>query len=116
MTKPSEILRAARKRIELEENWCKKAAARNDKGRKVALHSKRASAWCAIGAINENEIVVRHTALFSDAYKYLESEIGRGFDFGDGPIVGFNDAPTTTHEMVMQKFSDAIARLESEGR
>ena len=49
--KSSEILQAAKARINTPEKWTKGAFARNKKSDEVSLHSRSAICFCPIGAI-----------------------------------------------------------------
>lgn len=87
----NEVLRAAKAKIENEENWCKGSLGLKDGERSCAL-----GAVIAVAPRDDEE----HYRL--GAMKALREAIG-----GRG-IIPFNDAPVTTHQEVMDMFDAAI--------
>lgn len=103
MTKTSELLRAAKAKIEDPNRWTKGEYARDERGKPVNIASQEAVCWCVLGATGWSGNV---------ADKMLERAL-----FGMSAhcdIDVFNDASETTHADVMALFDRAIAMAESE--
>jgi hypothetical protein len=92
-----EILKAARAKIEKEENWCQGAYARDADDNDVDDKSPRACRWCAWGALNVIENVMFSDVGYNALVEYCS---GQG-------VGGFND--THTHAEVLALFDKAIA-------
>jgi len=100
------LLMDAKALIAKPENWCKGTYARSAKNNSVNVHSWRACKFCPSGALF-------HAAGTWDLYEHpaprlLRESIGQ-------PIISFNDAPTTTHPMIMRLFNKAIKRAKEQG-
>lgn len=109
--KPSEVLRAARAKIDTPEKWMRGAYAR------VGEHAIRsaftippnADSYCSIGACFS---ACNSAGDFRNAHRainQLSLVIGR-------PIDSWNDAPERTHAEVLAAFDAAIVRAEAEGQ
>ena len=109
-----EILVAARKLIEKEENWTKGGYARNSKGLLVAdCTGPEAVCWCALGALRNVtktgplDYSVGAGARFEAIVKLLEL-IPRY----DG-LAEWQDEPERTHAEVLALFDKAISNCEA---
>ena len=103
------LLMDAKALIAQEENWTKGTFARSASNRQVLITSPRAQKFCSWGAIlraaGDDREFLEHDALF-----LLEKETGTN----NASL--FNDAPSTTHPMVMRLFNKAIRRAKEQGR
>lgn len=97
-----EILTKARSVIERPECWVKGDTAQNCHGECTSWYDPDAVAFCATGAVYR--VKVGREA--DEALFLLQKAMG-------DKIVRFNDAPGTTHDMVMAAFDKAIARLKT---
>lgn len=101
--KTSEILIAAKARIDSPEKWCQGTYYRNEDG--VACPRDHARSLCSVGALlfvspseHESDVVIRCLS-----------------DVIDRSVTAWNDAPERTHPEVMAAFDRAIAiALEKE--
>ena len=128
-----ETLKSAREALDTPEKWARGSSARSASGRKVAVQSKRAAAFCAAGAIcragGAGSELTRN-ALFR-VFQALpfepEKRFGRHWgnlsqvpsDRGgiSGPIweaiARVSDDPSTTHADILALFDRAIAAEEA---
>ena len=104
MTSTAEILKAARKLIEKPENWVQGESARDERGHRVDVYSRRAKCFCSIGAIYR---VSGTDDEANRARKALIYQLPMEKRF----ITTFND--THTHSEVLDLFSKAIAAAET---
>ncbi len=88
-TKVSDVLRAARAKIEKPENWCQGSF-------------RNGHAYCALGAVRESSYGVIRYIEACDVLERLA-----------GPIPKYNDSHT--HAEVLSLFDRAIATAELEG-
>lgn len=95
------LLMNAKLLIQEPENWIKGAFARSAKGRKVNIQSPKACRFCAYGAM-------LHLDGSVGAYQLLNELTHEG-------LIAFNDAPDTTHPMIMRLFDKAIRRAKEQG-
>lgn len=104
------ILTASKNRISTPERWTKGTAARSVHGRKVAVTSKRAFCFCAVGAVE------RETQGIDDGYRsaieLLNLAVETPLPFAMHEVVAFNDLGATTHADVMALFDRALALAE----
>ena len=103
------LLMDAKALIAKPENWLVRAEARDSHGVKISVYDPSACKFCADGSI-------RHAAGYHDhgieltkcARGVVANILGRS-------LVCFNDAPTTTHPMIMRLFNKAIKRAKEQG-
>ena len=101
------LLMDAKALIAKPENWCQRAFARDAYGDSVGINNSRACRFCSQGALlNRNIGTLPEPYLL--AYDVLSDCAGRD-------IVNHNDAPTTTHPMIMRLFNKAIKRAKEQG-
>lgn len=93
-----EILRAARSKIEKEENWTQEELAVTGDGIPVMPWNPAAAAWCAVGAIQA--IKDKGVDLVRDCYQPLRDAAA------PQSISDYND--THTHAEVLDLFDRAI--------
>ena len=102
MATTKEILIAARKLIENEENWCTGAVALDAEGQHVASWDESACKWCAYGTISKfagvGSVLMRVLDTFEDHLC--------GVKIGD-----YND--THNHAEVLAMFDKVIAECEN---
>ena len=101
------LLMDAKALIQAPENWIKGKFARSAKGRPVRLDSPKACRFCAYGA-------VMHAADRTTVETTLDADRLIGEQTKSG-LIPFNDAPSTTHPMVMRLFNRAIRRAKEQG-
>ena len=104
--KPSEMLRAARKKIEPDGAWTQGAFSYNSDGEEVNPQSTEAVCWCSLGAI---AAVIRGSSGL-DARIYLSQSYDDLVD-----IPQWNDALHRTHTEVLDAFLKAVILAEAEG-
>lgn len=102
--KPSEILIAARAKIEDPENWIQGVEARAEDGTHVVPWSTDAVCWCAIGSIRS---VVGRCAPYWLARGYLDKTT-------TGDTAEYNDATGRTHAEILAAFDRAIALADAD--
>lgn len=98
-----EVLIAARKRIEKEENWAKNGAAFTKHGDRTQSDDPDATSWCALGAVWVQDGA--DSGLMHDAIRALDIAC-------DGYADDFNDKRGTTHKDILDLFDKAIASCE----
>lgn len=99
-----EIFKAARKRIEKEENWTQNASAKDEKG--LVCRFDSAVKFCALGALWAEE------ELSGVTYKEdLNGKVLRDL-IGGSSMAMWND--THTHAEVLALYDKAIAKLEAD--
>jgi hypothetical protein len=98
MTEVSDTLRAARKLIEKPENWCQTNYCETVGG---------VQRCCVFGAVS---MAAPNTDVSVTAIRALRTQMGR-----PGTLEGFNDHPDTTHAMVLDLLTRAIAMEEADG-
>ena len=109
-TDVARVLRAARERIATPERWTQGEYARTDKGDALPaddILSRRASCWCAVGALRAAGVWSDDGNQFTRA---LADAIGLLDDYC---IPDWNDTPGRTHAEVLDAFSKAIELAES---
>ena len=100
------LLMDAKALIAKPENWCKGTFAKSAKGRPVPIDSAKACRFCAYGAVLHAE---------GKTYAGPPRQADMLLDtLTLGGLVHFNDAPTTTHPMVMRLFNKAIRRAKEQ--
>lgn len=99
---PSEILIAAKAKIENPENWIKKEFAKDKNNNIVTPIDPAACKFCMLGAIGSITGYADDTKVVDQ----LVLSIARCY--GNSKISVFNDAKKTTHQDVMIVFNDAI--------
>lgn len=111
MTKTSELLRAAKAKIEDPKRWTKGDTALDSRGERVGARDATACCWCSMGALSAAGAIVPTGD--DPATCMLRRCIMPRKPYG-ASLVEFNDAPATTHADVMALFERAIAMAESE--
>ena len=101
------LLMDAKALINKPEHWIKGKYARSAKGREVDLGSPKARRFCASGAMLR-AASTRDDSIYRRANRILKGPTRSG-------LVAFNDAPSTTHAMVMRLFNAAIRRAKEQG-
>lgn len=118
MNNAVETLKAAKAVIATPEAWIKRDFARKERENSDGSlygNDAEATCFCGLGAIQKVTNVgdkMWENPLYMKARDYLTTAIA-GYEYGDFPR--FNDAPTTTHEMVLDAFDRAIALAEAGG-
>lgn len=92
----ADLLWAAREKIAAPERWTKDALARNARGTVVDDTDPTAVCWCIIGAMDGDAVSFSRAC---NALSHLS-----GYDL----VEEFNDAPTTTHAMVLNLLDRVI--------
>ena len=102
------LLIKAKALIDTPEHWCKGTFAKSAKGREVSTLSALARKFCPWGAILR--AAESDPGCFEDeALGILESQTGTN------NIALVNDAPETTHPMIMRLFNKAIRAAKEQG-
>lgn len=94
-----EVLVKAKELLSDPEKWYKGYFAVNKNGKNVSSISDKAYKWCMTGALSKvcpYDVDARHAAIDQLTFTLREG------------IPGFNDAPDTTHQDVMNAFDKAI--------
>lgn len=98
---PTEILRAARAKVEA--GWCQGPCAIDANGEAVGVNDVRACKWCMFGAIN----------CFVDGYSTAERLLNDVVvSMGHIGFINFNEAPDRTQQEVLAAFDRAIELSE----
>ena len=115
-----EILKAARAKIEVPENWCKDMLAFNADGKAVMPWEEDACRWCPLGAIDatvpvEGDPFAPSPARMALAGQVeLESPLNLQWMKNRGIAAAiFNNRKTTTHADILALFDRAIAAEEA---
>jgi len=109
--KPSEVLRAARAKIEKAENWTQGEYGRDARGRVADVMV--ACSRCSVGAVFAVCAEVR-SAPETRAWNLLREQVpGYSESWVYDPVVAFND--THSHVEVLALFDRAIAAAEARG-
>lgn len=98
-----DILVAARKKIEKEENWCQRASARNIHGKPVLSNSPDAVQWCLLGSFSGAE---EHYHKFQTTLLKHMSPEGTIF------VSSFNDSHT--HQEVLELLDKTIENCKQD--
>jgi hypothetical protein len=100
-----EILIAARAKIERPQDWIQGRFAVSGLQNKVKPHSRRASCWCALGAI---AAITREDPHDVDDEAYWLLHRAMVLPENETAVAGWNDAPGRTHAEVLAAFDRAI--------
>ena len=103
------LLMDAKALIAKPKNFCRREVARDASGRPVDLQSPRAVRFCCLGAIWRGNDKWPRRQIASNAEDRLRLFVP------DGHIASFNDAPTTTHPIIMRLFNKAILLAKEQG-
>jgi len=103
---PIELLQRARTKI--EGGWIKGWFARDKKGKRVSVGDSAACNFCLSGALYDDKNWLPEVEVTSR--RYLVRSLPKDYD----NIVGFNDDPKTTKQMVLDLIDEAIAIAENE--
>lgn len=106
-----EILKKARELLSDPARWTQNAYARDVTGRGVPPTSSSATCWCLIGALaaaEGSQCGVSFIAVSEKSKAAVDA-------FNETHLPIWNDAPDRTHNEVLQRFDEAIARLEAAG-
>ena len=107
--KTSEVLRAARAKIEVPERWTKRMFARDKERCRVVSWSTFAVCWCGQGA---NHAVVGPAGDWGDPDKALDEAVGGNFPDWQDDLQGTH---VEAHAEVLAAFDKAIAEREAVG-
>jgi hypothetical protein len=102
---PVDVLHAARALLADPARWTQGRNGRMDNGYPVEATDPRATCWCMAGAI----LLTSNGSQSGDHAAALLTSF-----LGVDAIYKFNDAPTTTHALVLHAFDRTIARAENE--
>lgn len=75
--------------------------------------ARQAVCWCSLGALRK-VLGYNEEDVFTEAARELTASAKKLYDFSGEGIATFNDDPTTTQEMVLAVFDDAIQRNTKE--
>ena len=106
------LLMDAKALIKKPENWCKRRNARSVTNKPSYTTSPLACKFCAYSAV--------YRAYFnkgcpSPDERSVHETRSLIRDVLDGSLIEFNDAPETTHPMIMRLFNKAIKRAKEQG-
>lgn len=101
-----EILKKARELLSDPARWCQNVSARSLEGKAVGYAAPTAFSFCMFGAIWNS---APRLSLIPD------EKVAAVFGLAADDLVEWNDAPERTHAEVLQRFDEAIARLEAAG-
>jgi hypothetical protein len=110
-----QILEEARAKIADPKNWTKGVLWRDAEGQRVPPKEgpEKAVCFCMLGAIRAvvpgEEHIEERSAAACRLWEAVNSRIVERKWQDHMVIADFNDAPTTTHEMVLAKYDEAIA-------
>jgi len=110
------LLMDAKASIARPKNWCQGPMAMSAKGNDVDVYGWRACRFCAVGAIlraSHNRIGLAE--LGGRLLPYAAIDVVDKQCPDSLVTAAFNDAPTTTHPMVMRLFNQAIRRAKEQG-
>lgn len=107
----------ARKLISNKENWTQGNSARTKNKVSVSVFHKDAVCYSALGALRKAINILHNEADYFDSYSYLcvrqSCKYFRPTGTGDERyLIEFNDAPTTTHKIILKLFFDAAKRAK----
>ncbi len=119
--KTIEILKKARELLSDEERWAQgdyAFLAKDDIALNVDWKSPIAACWCPAGAllkVSQGQAAAALVELARDLpgtkVVFLKGDSDKEID----QIATWNDAPERTHAEILQRFDEAIARLEAAG-
>ncbi len=102
------LLMDAKALIAKPENWIQGTFSRNVAGKAVPTYDIDACQFCASGAL------YHATKLICNSH-YVVARKMLGDFVPARRLISFNDAPTTTHPMVVKLFNKAIRRAKEQG-
>lgn len=107
-----DVLKATRDKLEPEGAWTQGAYARDNGGEPVDYHSKRATCFCALGAINS----ICYSARNTQSEYMLRNRVINAFRKATdcSPIPAMNDSRHTTQLHVLMSLDFAILIAEDE--
>lgn len=85
--------------------WTQGSMAVNANGEAVAIQSRRAASFCALGAVHRVTGNIPDGGLYSTVRRALMDTAGTS-------VVAYNDAPSCTKSKVLRLFDRTIARLQ----
>lgn len=97
-----QILQEA-KQLLIDKGWTKGCFARDADGEEVSAYSYNATCFCTFGAIKR--VAFDNDGFAGDCFAIMNESVLSAFD-----IPEFNDAPSTTKEMVLELFDKAIVK------
>lgn len=100
---PLEVLREARRLLDVPEAWTKGSRARDERGRPILPGSPEAVCWCLYGACERASNGEEFPATSAICCELGRSNLG-----------GWNDEPGRTHADVIGLLDQVIANLEKE--
>ena len=101
------LLMDAKALIAKPENWNQLGFARSAANRQVGIFSPQAHKFCVWGAL------IRVAGMDS-VPEFMDAEVLL-FNTCDDHLAAFNDAPSTTHPMIIRLFNQAIRRAKEQG-
>lgn len=109
MTNALPLLKAVRARIEKPEAWTQIFYAQRADGRGTHVLDDRATRWSLVGAADAEALVLDRRAWLIATKRHRKFAKLLGFRTTD-EMLDWNDAPTTTHQMVIARLDEAIER------
>jgi hypothetical protein len=103
----ADLLRRAKEKIATPGTWTQEHYAKDENAEDVSPRDEQAICWCGFGAL-EAVTVGGPGSMFPENARLALAQASPGNNF-----VNFNDAPETTHDMVLAVFDKAIAAQES---
>lgn len=106
---PLELAIRVRERLSSPERWTKDASARKADGGGTGSTSPDAVCWCITGAAHREsgEPYCDSFPLRLSFYRALTSPSAEDAE----PVLQFNDSPSTTHAMLLERLDEAIEKL-----
>ena len=105
------ILQTARRILRTEDHWCKDNYVMNERGQQTTQGADDAFAYCLDGALARAAREVTGTWDMVErkdpARKLLAATMPKRYS----GVIGFNDAKSTTHIMVLNLIDEAIERV-----
>ena len=104
------LLMDAKALIVRSENWCTGRLARGKNNVPANIFGAKATRFCPVGAI-------WRTDWSTDSLRVVnaKSQLDKSLPGGWQNVPDFNDAPTTTHPVIMRVFNKAIRRAKEQG-
>lgn len=103
------VLKRAKKLIETK-GWTQRVAARDKDGNEADPQSRKASCFCAMGAVERAALGTKDT-VYTTAFYHAEEALGLAVPAQyHGSIPDYNDAPRRTKAQVLALFDRAIAK------
>lgn len=118
--KASEVLAAARELLSDESKWTKGYYGKDVNGNIREAHDKEAVCFCSVGALavaTKMQTGIHGTLAYEEGSReemnFLAQAMGDGYPLAQQTITTFNDAITTTHAQILEKFDAAIVLAQA---